>query len=207
MQKRVRTNVTTHALRCFDRAGGLDQYLLHTKWKRLDEGLTRTLRVMVESSLRRAAEERAWAANPEAAKLYAANANTAPTAPPLVAAPASEVALPGLGNGVRLPSALELAKMDPATAAATAALPLTRGSANPKYRHDKSRPAAPARVVPVRQLTTRPVSMAELALSASATASPRLDIWTKAGPFAMSTPAASASAVPADAPKSVNIDV
>mmetsp|Transcript_21154 Transcript_21154/g.27752 ORF Transcript_21154/g.27752 Transcript_21154/m.27752 type:complete len:119 (+) Transcript_21154:90-446(+) len=27
----VRFNVTTHALRCIDKAGGLDNYLLHTK--------------------------------------------------------------------------------------------------------------------------------------------------------------------------------
>ncbi len=44
LDKTFKVNVSTHALRCIDKKGGLDNYLLRTRDKYLDDGLSKWLK-------------------------------------------------------------------------------------------------------------------------------------------------------------------
>eukprot|EP01006_Ploeotia_vitrea_P023372 TRINITY_DN55826_c0_g1_i1.p2 TRINITY_DN55826_c0_g1~~TRINITY_DN55826_c0_g1_i1.p2 ORF type:complete len:169 (+),score=67.04 TRINITY_DN55826_c0_g1_i1:69-509(+) len=48
----VSVRVTTHAMRCIDRAGGLDNYVLLTKKQKLTDGLAVELREEMEEAVR-----------------------------------------------------------------------------------------------------------------------------------------------------------
>ena len=52
LQERLRLHVTTHAMRCIDKAGGLDDYLLYTPTHHLGEGLALRLRERLQAAYR-----------------------------------------------------------------------------------------------------------------------------------------------------------
>jgi large subunit ribosomal protein L28 len=55
--KKLSINVTTHALRCIDKAGGLDNYILKSKERRLhDSDLAMSLRKEMRKALQNASK-------------------------------------------------------------------------------------------------------------------------------------------------------
>ncbi len=180
--KMLNMKVSMHALRLFDKMGGLDQYLLHTPYAKLDEGLTRTLRAMVESAVRRKAEVEAWDAAPEAKALYRSQINTAPQPPPLVH--------PIIPHAVRQ-AGFTIPKSDPEKYAVvnttpTEQLPSDQAAAmangsHPLFRYyDRTAPRKPPAVIPSPR-KSRATNLALQSLLASPSATPFIDLRTKYG--------------------------
>lgn len=79
--KFVRVKVTTHVLRCIDKAGGLDNYLLRTKAEDLDSELGEVLRLEVASAKKAAADARSAAGATAAAAARTPTPVLAPVVP------------------------------------------------------------------------------------------------------------------------------
>ena len=65
MDRHIKVKVTTHALRCIDKAGGIDEYLLKTPYRKMDTELGLLWKAKIEKMYQEIGQTEVFFFSPE----------------------------------------------------------------------------------------------------------------------------------------------